>query len=146
VVVILAAAYIAFDLLAPRESKMRDFNADEVARLETAMWRSYYDRQQVKLFNQMTELLRSQYNLPLVRSNVVAYEAARAAFVFKDGHNRADYEKALPISSVSTRRFAKSAIYRSMRTGPRIWNWSGGSFIGSVTLRSQALWIERSPS
>ena len=96
VVVILAAAYIAFDLLAPRESKMRDFNADEVARLETAMWRSYYDRQQVKLFNQMTELLRSQYNLPLVRSNVVAYDAARAAFVFKDGHNRTDYERALP--------------------------------------------------
>lgn len=93
---ILAGAYVAFDLLAPRESKMRDFDAGEVARLETAMWRSYYDRQQVKLFNQMTELLRSQYNLPLVRSNVVAYEAVRAAFVFKDGHNRADYEKALP--------------------------------------------------
>src|SRR6185295_12503582 len=96
VVVILAASYIAFDLLAPRESRMREFNPDEVARLETAMWRSYYDRQQVKLFNQMTELLRSQYNLPLVRSNVVAYEAVRAAFVFKDGHNRPDYEKALP--------------------------------------------------
>lgn len=95
-VVILAAAYIAFDLLAPRESKMRDFNPNEVARLETAMWRSYYDRKQVALYNQLTELLRSQYNLPLVRSNVVAYEAARAAFVFKDGHNRADYEKALP--------------------------------------------------
>ena len=96
VVVILGGVYVAFDLLAPRESKMRDFNADEVARLETAMWRSYYDRQQVRLFNQMTELLRSQYNLPLVRSNVVAYEAARAAFVFKDGHNRAEYERALP--------------------------------------------------
>jgi len=96
VVVILAAAYAAFDLLAPRESKMREFDAGEVARLETAMWRSYYDRQQVKLFNQMTELLRSQYNLPLVRSNVVAYEAVRAAFVFKEGHSRSDYEKALP--------------------------------------------------
>jgi hypothetical protein len=96
VVVILAAAYIAFDLLAPRESKMRDFNPDEVARLETAMWRSYYDRKQVALYNQMTELLRTQYNLPLVRSNVVAYDAAQAAFVFKDGHNRAEYEKALP--------------------------------------------------
>ena len=94
--VILAAAYIAFDLLAPRESRMREFDADEVARLETAMWRSYYNRQQVRLFNQMTELLRSQYNLPLVRSNVVAYEAVRAAFAFKDGHNRSDYERALP--------------------------------------------------
>ncbi len=96
VVVILAAGYIAFDLLAPRESKMRDFNPDEVARLETAMWRSYYSKQQVKLYNQLTELLRSQYHLPVVRSNAVAYQAARAAFVFKDGHNRADYEKALP--------------------------------------------------
>lgn len=93
---VLAAGYIAFDLLAPRESKMRDFNPDEVARLETAMWRSYYSKQQVKLYNQLTELLRSQYNLPLVRSNAVAYQAARAAFVFKDGRNRADYEKALP--------------------------------------------------
>lgn len=96
VVVVLGGAYIAFDLLAPRETKMRAFDADEVARLETAMWRSYYGRQQVTLYNQLTELLRSQYNLPLVRSNVVAYEAARAAFVFKDGKNRADYEKALP--------------------------------------------------
>lgn len=96
VVVTLAAAYVAFDLFAPRESKMRNFNPDEVARLETAMWRSYYDKQQVALYNQMTELLRTQYNLPLVRSNVVAYDAARAAFVFKDGHNRAEYEKALP--------------------------------------------------
>jgi hypothetical protein len=67
VVVLLAAAYIAFDLLAARESKMRAFNAEEVARLETAMPRSYHDRKQVKLFNQMTELLRGQYNLPLVR-------------------------------------------------------------------------------
>jgi len=92
----LAAAYVAYDVLAPRHSKMRDFNPDEVARLETAMWRSYYDRKQVALYSQMTELLRSQYNLPLVRSNFVAYEAARAAFVFKDGHNRTDYEKALP--------------------------------------------------
>jgi flagellar basal body-associated protein FliL len=41
VVVIVAAAYVAFDLFAPRDSKMRDFNPDEVARLETAMWRSY---------------------------------------------------------------------------------------------------------
>ncbi|MEK6300891.1 MAG: hypothetical protein AABO41_09230 [Acidobacteriota bacterium] len=96
VLVFLAGAYTAYDLLAPRQSKMRDFNPNEVARLETAMWRSYYDKQQVKLYNQMTELLRSQYNLPLVRSNVVAYDAAKAAFVFKDGHNRTDYEKALP--------------------------------------------------
>lgn len=89
-------AYTAFDLLAPRSSRMRSFDPNEVARLDTAMWRSYYAKQQVKLYNQMTELLRTQYNLPFVRSNTVAYQAARAAFVFKGGHNRQEYEKALP--------------------------------------------------
>jgi hypothetical protein len=89
-------AYTAFDLLAPRSSRMRSFDPNEVARLDTAMWRSYYAKQQVKLYNQLTELLRTQYNLPFVRSNTVAYQAARAAFVFKGGHNRQEYEKALP--------------------------------------------------
>src|SRR6185369_2162818 len=89
-------AYAAFDLLMPRTTKMRSFNAEEVARLETAMWRSYYDKKELRLYNQMTELLRSQYNLPLIRSNAVAYQAARAAFVFKGGHNRQEYERALP--------------------------------------------------
>jgi hypothetical protein len=97
-VVIIAGllAYTAFDLLAPRSSRMRSFDPNEIARLDTAMWRSYYAKQQVKLYNQMTELLRTQYNLPFVRSNTVAYQAARAAFVFKGGHNRQEYEKALP--------------------------------------------------
>jgi hypothetical protein len=89
-------AYTAFDLLAPRASRMRGFDPNEVARLETAMWRSYYEKQQLRLYNQMTELLRGQYNLPFIRSNTVGYQAARAAFVFKGGHNRQDYEKALP--------------------------------------------------
>lgn len=95
--VVLAAllAYTAFDLLAPRASRMRGFDPNEVARLETAMWRSYYDKRQLRLYNQMTELLRSQYNLPFIRSNTVAYQAARAAFVFKGGHNRQEYERAL---------------------------------------------------
>jgi hypothetical protein len=92
----LGLIWLAIDLFMPRTSHLREFNPDEVARLETAMWRSYYDKERVKLYNQMSELLRTQYNLPLVRSNTVAYEAAKAAFVFKDGRNRADYEKALP--------------------------------------------------
>ncbi len=92
----LIAVWVAMDLFAPRTSHLREFNADEVARLETAMWRSYYDKERVTLFNQMSELLRTQYNMPFVRSNAIAYQAAKAAFVFKEGHNRAEYEKALP--------------------------------------------------
>ena len=89
-------AWATYDLYAPRRTSLREFDADEVARLETAMWRSYYSRQRVKLFGELAELLRTQYRLPLLRSNAVAYRAAKAAFVFKDGKGRTDYERALP--------------------------------------------------
>ncbi|HKQ76334.1 MAG TPA: hypothetical protein VJ810_21750 [Blastocatellia bacterium] len=95
-VLALALAWLGYDLYGPRSSKLRDFDPHEIARLETGMWRSYYAKDRVKLFTQLTELLRSQYNMPFARSNAVAYQAARAAFVFKDGKKRADYEKALP--------------------------------------------------
>ena len=93
---LLLAAWVVFDLYAPRRTSLRDFDADEVARQETAMWRSYYGRQRLRLFAQLAELLRTQYRLPFWRSNAVAYRAAKAAFVFKDGRGRADYERALP--------------------------------------------------
>lgn len=96
VIVLLLAAWVAYDLSSSSRTSMREFDADEVARLDTAMWRSYYSRQRARLYTQLTELLRTQYRLPFWRSNAVAYRAAKAAFVFKDGHSRADYERALP--------------------------------------------------
>jgi hypothetical protein len=96
VVLTLLVGALLYDLYYPRSAKMREFDPNEVARLETAMWRSYYDKKQVQLFNQLSELLRTQYHMPLVRSNQVAYYAANAAFAFKDGKTQADYEKALP--------------------------------------------------
>ncbi len=96
---VLAAAtigWIVYDLYAPRTAHLRDFNADEVARLETDMWRSYYEKRRLRLFNQLAQLLRTQYNMPVIRSNRVAYYGANAAFVFKGGKQRSDYEKALP--------------------------------------------------
>ena len=95
-IVLLLVAGVLYDLYFPRTAKMREFDADEVARLETAMWRSYYEKKQVQLFNQLSELLRTQYHMPLVRSNQVAYYAANAAFIFKDGKSEKDYEKVLP--------------------------------------------------
>ena len=90
------SGWVLYDLYAPRTAHLREFDADEVARLETAMWRSYYEKEQVRLFKQLSELLRTQYDMPLIRSNQVAYYAANAAFVFKEGRQRADYEEALP--------------------------------------------------
>ena len=95
-VLVAIAAWVLYDLYAPRTTHLREFDADEVARLETAMWRSYYEKERVQLFNQLSKLLRTQYDMPLVRSNQVAYYAANAAFVFQKGKQRSDYEKALP--------------------------------------------------
>jgi hypothetical protein len=94
--ILLLAAWVAYDICSSSRTNLRDFDADEVARLDTAMWRSYYSRQRLQLFAQAGELLRTQYRLPFWRSNSVAYRAAKAAFIFKDGHSRADYERALP--------------------------------------------------
>ena len=92
-VLALVICAVLFDLFYPRKTSLREFDSDEVARLETAMWRSYYEKQRVRLFNQATELLRTQYHLTPVKSNVVAYYAANAAFVFKEGKQRSDYEE-----------------------------------------------------
>jgi len=51
---------VLYDLYFPRTTHMREFDPDEVARLETAMWRSYYDKQRLRLFNELSELLRTQ--------------------------------------------------------------------------------------
>src|SRR5436305_6635762 len=95
-VLALLICVVLYDLYFPRTTHMREFDPDEVARLETAMWRSYYEKQHVRLFNEATELLRTQYHMTPVKSNVVAYYAANAAFVFKSGSKRSEYEKALP--------------------------------------------------
>lgn len=96
VAAVLISAGTAYDLFAPRTAHLREFDANEVARLETAMWRSYYEKERLRLFSELGELLRTQYDMPFVRSNLVAYYAANAAFVFKRGKERSDYEKALP--------------------------------------------------
>jgi hypothetical protein len=84
------------DLYAPRQVDIRAFDPMVVARLDTDMWRSYYDKKPIPLFFQLADLLRRQFHFPWLRSYVVAYHAAKAAFVFKGGHDRAEYRRALP--------------------------------------------------
>lgn len=84
------------DLWAPLRVDIREFDPNVVARLDTDMWRSYYGKKPIPLFFQLGDLLRRQFHFPWLRSYVVAYHAAKAAFVFKRGHDRADYERALP--------------------------------------------------
>ncbi len=90
------AVWIAIDLSRSFKTDIRSFDPDEVARLDTAMWRSYYEREHLRLFRELGELLDHQYRFPFWRRQLVAFHAARAAFVFKDGKSRNEYLKALP--------------------------------------------------
>jgi hypothetical protein len=96
--VVLAGAGWAAGRIArgPARVDIRAFDPDEVARLETAMWRSYYDRRRLPLFGQLFALLRRQFHLSPGRSLALASLAARAAVVFQVGRGRADYRRALP--------------------------------------------------
>ena len=90
------AGWAAAELARPRRVDIRSFEPDQVARLETAMWRSYYDRRRLPLFGQLVALLRGQFQLQPLRAVALAGLAARAAAVFQVGASHADYRRALP--------------------------------------------------
>jgi hypothetical protein len=90
------AIAIAANLYWPVHTDIRVFDPDRMARLDTNMWRSYYDRKPVALYLQLGQVLREQFHMTRARSYLTAFHAARAAFVFKRGRSRAEYERALP--------------------------------------------------
>jgi hypothetical protein len=90
------AGWAAAELARPRRVDIRVFDPDQVARLETAMWRSYYDRRRLPLFGQLVALLQGQFHLQPLRAVTLAGLAARAAAVFQVGASHDDYRRALP--------------------------------------------------
>lgn len=89
--------WISVDLFVPRQHSIRDFDPNEVARLETDMWRSYYDKRPVLLFWQLAKGLREQFHAPFWRSFKLGFQATKAAFAFKQsGSLRVDNQQALP--------------------------------------------------
>jgi hypothetical protein len=90
------AGWAVAELARPRKTDIRVFDPDEVARLETAMWRSYHDRRRLPLFGQLVALLQGQFHLQPLRAVTLAGLAARAAAVFQVGESHDDYRRALP--------------------------------------------------
>lgn len=89
-------AAIGIDLFGPMRTDIRVFDPEAVARLDTQMWRAYYAKKPLPLYLELAQLLREEFHFPPLRSFAIAARAARAAFVFQQGHDRADYAKALP--------------------------------------------------
>lgn len=95
VLLLLFLGWVVADLCYPRQRDLRQFDFTAVAQLDAEMWRSYYEKKPLKLFWQTAKLMRKQVKAPFWRSFVIAYHAAKGAFIFKDGKNRIDYNKAL---------------------------------------------------
>lgn len=92
---VILISWVAIDLFYPFKRDISRIDAVETAKMDAAMWKSYYEKRPVKLFFQSARLMRSQFHFPLWQSFPVAYYAAKAAFAFKDGKNRDDYQEAL---------------------------------------------------
>ena len=66
--VVLAVAAPGFHICWPRTADLRAFDPAGMARLETAMWRDYYEKHYPRLFYHLYEVSRTQFGFgPLTR-------------------------------------------------------------------------------
>jgi hypothetical protein len=66
----------------PGPRSLREFDPDQVARLEVEMWQAYYDKRNVRLFVLLTEMLREQRRYPWAKAATEAFYLARPAAQF----------------------------------------------------------------
>ena len=92
----------------PRTADLRGFEPAEIARLETAMWRDYYDKRYGALFYHLYTLSRTQFGFSPRDSLRIAWAAARAAKVFQPTRSREAANAAL-LPLVSYYRLLASA-------------------------------------
>jgi len=92
-VLVALAAYAAI----PRRADLTAFDPAETARLETLMWRHYYDKRFAALFADLYRLAREQDGFSPLDSTRIAVAAARAAKAFQPTTSRAEAQAAVPL-------------------------------------------------
>lgn len=95
-IVLVGLALVLYDLYGPRQGRLSEFDPLVVAEIETRMWRADQADNDGLQFRLTAQQLRSQFHLPPLRSYAVAYEMARATYLFDQGRARSEYENALP--------------------------------------------------
>ena len=94
-IVAVVAAALCYSAI-PRRADLRAFDPDEMARLETAMWRHYYEKRYVALFLDLYQVARGQQGFSPLDSVRLAVAAARAAKSFQPSTSRTHAEAAIP--------------------------------------------------
>jgi hypothetical protein len=80
----------------PRTAKLRDFDPAGVARLETEMWRDYYEHDYFGLFRSLYVVNRREYGFSPWDSIRLSYYSAMAAKEFQPTRSREEAYEALP--------------------------------------------------
>jgi hypothetical protein len=91
-VLALAAAYTCW----PRHADLTRFDPAAMGRLETAMWRHYYEKRYFSLFADLYDVARREYGFSPLASVRIAVAAAQAAKAFQPSTSREEAEAALP--------------------------------------------------
>ncbi len=89
VVTLITAALVAYVAM-PRRADLTAFDPAETARLETLMWRHYYDKRFAALFLDLYRLARDEQGFSPLDSLRSAVAAARAATGFQATTSRAE--------------------------------------------------------
>jgi hypothetical protein len=81
----------------PRQPDLTAFDPAATARLETQMWRHYYDKRFAALFGDLYRVARDQDGFSPLDSARIAIAAARAARAFEPTTSRAEAQVAVPL-------------------------------------------------
>ena len=106
---VLAIAAIAAYACWPRKADLRSFDPAAMARLETAMWRAYYDKRYPRLFYHLYQVSRTQFGFSPFDSLRIALAAAQAAKTFQRTRSREAANAAMPSLATYYRLLSSAA-------------------------------------
>ena len=108
-----------------RRADLRIFDPAEMARLETAMWRDYYEKRYPALFSHLYESSRAQFGFSPFVSLRIALSAAQAARTFQPTRSRAEAEAAIPdlVTYYGLLREAAPVAFDSREIASRELDW-----------------------
>ncbi|MFO1501465.1 MAG: hypothetical protein U1G07_24265 [Verrucomicrobiota bacterium] len=92
-----AALFLVAYLFWPRQANLRAFEPERVGKMETAMWRQYYEKRYLPLFRNLYAVSRVQYGFSPWDSLRLAWYAARAARQFQPTRSRPEAEQVVPL-------------------------------------------------
>ena len=95
-IVLLAVAAAGVYGFWPRKPDLRGFDPAGMARLETAMWRDYYEKHYPTLLYHLYEVSRTQFGFSPLNGLRIAFSAARAAKAFQPTRSRQEADAGLP--------------------------------------------------